>query len=409
MRWIAYARRSMQRLGFLKLLVALSSKSSGSTLEAITTKFHDAITKRSEVPAGMAEQIRKYIEGRRLTKRYGAEPTKIELQDLYLSDPVLPSGSGAVTGDLHRVGYRHAVYVEIPAWATELRLLRERNYTATARGQVLLCLDPGLVQRTRNFDKDHNPFNLSTKEQFFFIFALIDQDGCLISRTFRKCLQSGSEVFSRADVGDWAAEALRELIEDPTIRSKRGAAEIERIRRVLGAVKNQSKNGLGPRESLATPRTEPLVDCGLLRRAAPLSYSYSLTKRGRRLFQGLSDAESSDTLSEFVCASLASNVGAESPAGQPEQPLQTSVAEAYESLKSGLGYVAIRELALLAAAQRLGSGQGLLEIAHVEAFITERARRHGPDIRLAHSRQGGVGQVRISGRIIQKLKHGELD
>jgi hypothetical protein len=33
---------------------------------------------------------------------------------------------------------RHAVYVEIPTWATRLRLPRVQNYTLTDRGKVLL-------------------------------------------------------------------------------------------------------------------------------------------------------------------------------------------------------------------------------------------------------------------------------
>src|SRR5687768_2173944 len=122
LRWIDYARRSMQRLGFLKWTLDLASPTRGQSLESLTRRFFDSVTKLVDVPPELRDAIEEYIRFQQLHRRYKPGVSRVEIQDIYLSDPRLPSHSGAITGDLERRGYRHSVYVEPPTWATRLRL-----------------------------------------------------------------------------------------------------------------------------------------------------------------------------------------------------------------------------------------------------------------------------------------------
>src|SRR5262245_57616054 len=109
LRWIDYARRSMQRLGFLKVVLGLATASRSQSLESLTRAFHAKITKKIPIPLEMRSEFANYLREQQLHRRYQETAETAEIQDLYLSDPSLPSHSGAITGDLERSGYRHAV------------------------------------------------------------------------------------------------------------------------------------------------------------------------------------------------------------------------------------------------------------------------------------------------------------
>ena len=206
-RWVDYSRRSMQRLGFLKLVLRLASRP--QTLESLTRAFAASITRVSPVLPEMMDSFRRYVQDQHLHKqRYSGEITSAQFQDLCLSDPILPSHSGAITGDLERKGYRHAVYVEIPTWAARLRLLRAQNYTVTDRGRVLLLL--GEHSRESSDVGEKNPLYLSLSERYVALFCLLDADGDLLRAMYKQLLKR-SKPFTRADAGDAAEKGLEEL------------------------------------------------------------------------------------------------------------------------------------------------------------------------------------------------------
>src|SRR5579862_3846169 len=169
LRWMDYARRSMQRPGFLKWVLSLASASRSQSLEALTRAFFLSVTKPFQVPDESRDIFQKYV------RQFRKDLNKPQIQDRYLSDPALPSHTGPITGDLERKGYRHSVYVEIPTWATRLQLLREKNYTLTDRGRVLLlhCDAAKIAQALEVV----NPLMLNTSERHVLLYCLIDADG----------------------------------------------------------------------------------------------------------------------------------------------------------------------------------------------------------------------------------------
>ena len=391
-RWIDYARRSMQRLGFLKLVLSRGSASRTQTLEALTRAFEANITKRVDVPENMRDVLEDYIQKQQLRRRYNQGSMSAQIQDLYLSDPSLPSHTGAITGNLDSKGYRHSVYVEIPAWAVRLRLLREQNYTLTDRGRVLLNANPVNAEPISQVDGP-NPLKLHLSERYVFLYSLIDADGDFLIALYSRLLERNS--FTRTDAGAVALTALEDLRNSRLRKISAGPLQgvRGRVERAITSIKNQKRGGLGPKESIATPRTEPLVDCGVLMKPITDKYEYCFSPWGRQFLTQLVSAPSVEAFLETgLSLSLAMLTG------QPvnAMPLVGVVAPSYTNMRTGLGYVSLRELAVATIADCLGQqSRSLFEIAAIEESLKRAASTQSKHVRLAVGRTGGIAQVRI--------------
>ena len=402
--WVDYARRSWQRLGHLQVLCALAHPASGTNLEGLTERFKNVITNLQDIPPDLHEQVVEYLRAHR-TNRYPrrrGHVSKVELQDLYLSCPCLQSQSGAITGDMDAAGYRHAVYVEMPAWAVRLRLLRRDNYTLTDRGKVLLQLSGHFEGNGRTFNRDVNPYLLTPGQRFFFCYCLLDLDGDLIQGIFSS-ISGTQRSFTRSEVGDIAADVLKSLSVHRLARAMSGQERRikDRIAATVKSISNQRGAGMGPRESVATPRTEPLVDCGILERTHPSTYSYRLTEKGQPFLEALAQARSLGIFVETALAKWFVQPSIDqSPCGCSSMTVRNYVARSYILLRSGLGYCSIREVSLFAVAMAIDESSCIFEIADAEREIYEAARENGKDVRLTKSRQGDIAQVRIAPRIL---------
>jgi hypothetical protein len=400
LRWVDYARRSMQRLGFVKWVLSLASTSRTQTLESLTRGFFASVTKAVPVGPERCDAFDAYTRQQQLHRRYHDGVTSAELQDVFLSDPMLPSHSGAITGELERKGYRHAVYVEIPTWATRLRLLRQQNYTLTERGRVLLLVGEGLSGKPFEAN-ENNPLYLNVSERYASLFCLLDVDGDLLTPMYRRLLEV--RTFTRAAAGEMAAEALAELRSTRLKNASVGPLQQARLKidRTIAAVQKASHGGMGPRESIATPRTEPLVDCGVLYKPHPDKYEYSFSDWGKTFFTALVSAPSVD---EFLESHL--SLAMSSLTGQKlssEAPTLQTIAIPYAQLRAGLGYVSLRELALAAIALSLASpGEPLFEIGSIEQALKKAASQDNRYVRLALGRTGGIAQVRVDQRAFKQ-------
>ena len=403
LRWVDYARRSWQRMGHLRVLCSVAHPGNRTNLEGLSNRFESVATSLHHIPEGFEDRVREYIRAYRGNRYRGRNPlSPVELQDLYLSDPLLPSQSGAITGDASTAGYRHAVYVEMPTWGVRLRLIRRDNYTLTDRGKVLRGLRRNSEEDLRTFNPGSNLYLLTPGERFFYLYCVLDVDGDLIQGILSDLLLRESS-FSRRDVGYIAAKALENLSAIRLSRVAGGQERLvkDRITATIKAIGNQKGPGMGPCESVATPRTEPLVDCGILERTDRNSYDYHLSDKGRKFAQALVESPSVDNILETNLARWAiglSNCGTV-PRGE-HRDVMHFIAKGYSQLRSGLGYCSIREVAVMATAMAIDEEACSFEIADAEYAISELARNQGRDVRFTKSRQGEIAQVRISPRVL---------
>ena len=161
---------------------------------------------------------------------------------------------------------------------------------------------------------------------------------------------------------------------------------------------------MGPSESVATPRTEPLVDCGIFERTGRNSYNYLISEKGRQFASALVEAHSIDSVLENGLAQWSVHLsnGGNAPRDKTGA-MRPFIAKGYSLLRSGLGYCSIREVAVMATAMAIDEGACSFELADVENVISELARNHGRDVRFTKSRQGEIAQVRISPRVLAEL------
>ena len=227
LRWVDYARRSWQRVGHLRVLCAVAHPGTRTNLEGLSNRFESVVTTLHDIPEGVQDRVWEYIRVYRGNRYRGRQDllSPVELQDLYLSDPLLPSQSGAITGDAATAGYRHAVYVEMPTWGVRLRLLRRDNYTLTDRGKVLRGLRRNSDEHIRTFNPDSNIYLVTPGERFFYLYCVLDVDGDLIQGIFSYLLQQESS-FSRREVGYIAAKALEKPVCYQALSSGRRARTI---------------------------------------------------------------------------------------------------------------------------------------------------------------------------------------
>lgn len=397
LRWMDYARRSMQRLGFLKWLLNLASSSHNQTLESLTRAFYAEVTARVPVDIERREGFYEYVRLQHLHRRYEQGTASAEIQDILLSDSSLPSRSGAITGELERKGYRHSVYVEIPTWAARLHILRDRNYTLTDRGRVLQ-LAGSLQLANESGNPKTNPLCLNLSERYVLLFCLLDVDGDLLAGMYKRLIGLGS--FNRSDAGEMAAAALEDLRGTRLKNVTGGPMQQVRTKldRTLEAMKKQSGGGLGPRESIATPRTEPLVDCGILAKPNPEKYEYSFTNWGKSFLKALVSAQS---ISDFLDSQLSSAMLPLTGQSLKKTPQLSDIEQPYMQLKAGIGYVSLQELGLLTVAHALSSpDKNLFEIKAVEEILRDAATHSDRQVRFAMGGMGGK-QVRIDPRIFR--------
>ena len=395
---LTYARGSWQRLGHLKMLCAVASPSNSMNLEGITSQFQASICSLVPIPSDRSEQVTEYIKNHRYIQ-YDLKkglPDKIELQDYYLADSRLPSQVGALTGRLRGVDYLHMEYVEIPAWAVRLKLLREGNYTLTDRGKTLrFPLISGGEAVAENAKKEVNPFVISDGERFLFLYSLLEADGDIIKRLYGELLQQNREI--TVVIARWLMlDVLKKLLSQLTPRFGRSPSSTE-----TGYVSSMIKTLERDSDQTVIPRLEPYVDCGIVRRVHRQYYTYKLSDNADSFLGLLSEFDKIDDFLEKGLAKACTDLLGVQSCRSTER-IRHYIADSYLKMRSGLGYCSIRELAMLAVACAINK-HDCFEIDDVEQDLLSLSREHGMKVRFTKNRQGDIALVRIDRELAESL------
>src|SRR5208337_816690 len=120
----------MIRLGQLKAVLAVSDTSQQGK-ERITGRYASLITKTLEVSFDRNPHLRRYVETKGIAdaeRKRIFSSSRLEIQDIYLSDPALPSNLGRVPQEVAH---------EIVMWATWVHLLKPNLFSLLPLGQML--------------------------------------------------------------------------------------------------------------------------------------------------------------------------------------------------------------------------------------------------------------------------------
>jgi len=367
---IENASRRMQRLGYLKLLIAQASKSSTSNLKVLGGNLISTVTRLISInpTPDLANYLRVTISGQpdksllqQLEKSLSlTKPTdiKVQIQDIYLSSKNLPSQRG-------RLVPRDST--NYPRLGVSLGLLRKDSYTPLVRGQVLLhLLKSDEVSTFQEYSPNMNPMLLTQEQQFFFLYTIITSDRHLIIPLYHQLLDTKGD-FADYEAGNLLPGIIRDIYENLRQQARSGADEI-RLKKLLEMAdvierwKDREYKGQGARDETITVRLEPLVDLGILTKKDPLSYRYRLSSIGRHLMTQLTKNKNGLDIERQLFEHFVEAYSLELKTLSDDSDRLPFIYESYSRLKSPLGYAPINDVMLLGILLAIEAKRGYFEI-----------------------------------------------
>lgn len=415
-RWVSFARVSMQRPGHLVAVASAASQTAATNLAGLSRAYAGMVRYRHEVDDARAGEVITYLKSLRLWQRYGGrqgalaklvDPSSlppVELQDIWLSDPALPSATGAVTDE---------VLDELPQLAANVGLVRPHNFTRSERGKAIVALYREELRRVADGDLDANLFRLVASSigsagdrpgaACYLLHCLIEADGDFLAAAWATQLEQGGGVFTRATFGSQLPVACRRLAAD--LSAARTMAERQLVGRLDALARHieektpateRTWGGGRPRDQVATLRLEPYVDFGLLTRTSRTDYSYTLSSNQASFFASLINAPSiEEFLGKRMVSAFLNGIGVDAqPIGSDE--IWERIQHAYGLVRSGLGYAPAQEVVLLAIAILLDEQKvGCFEVSDGLDVLRTQQREQPAHIRYGVSQTGEPTYIRL--------------
>lgn len=182
-------RRSMQRVGFLKHLLWRASRSATNNLSNLGKELINAVSQKVSVM--LTPQLQEYIKTALTSPLYenprtavlmpieetsNGQEIRIEIQDIYLADPNIPSPRGKLVSE---------DWKRYPNLALDLGLLRKGTYSLLVRGQSFLSFLSEDERKAFNIsgdtflNKNSNPFLLSIQQKILLLFSFVERWRCI--------------------------------------------------------------------------------------------------------------------------------------------------------------------------------------------------------------------------------------
>ena len=404
MRVLENTDRCMQRLGFLKFITYKCSLRDSTTLNLLGKELIEKSTKKFN--AKLTTELKDYIKFRLTDRIYKnlkdsiknlesgqkqETSLPIELQDLYLSSSQIPSKTGKLISDDWR---------KYPYLASSLGLIRKGSYSLLVRGKVFLeFVTKQEIDSYNRFNPDVNPFYLSTKQRILLLYSLLEKDGDVLKPLYFN-LTRNEGIFSDREAGNFLPDIYRTIASSYNSKTRTGADK-DRIQRLIKSAetienwKDKSYTGKGAREKSITVRLEPFVDLNLLQKSDSFRYEYSLSQSGKSFFQSSSSSDNVDSfLNNSFFKILNQSFHYEATAAIDDE-IKESIFEAFEKIKSPLGYAPIREIALLAAIRSFVDKRKYFEVGQASQLIVQYQKSHPYAARFQVDRSGAAVYVKF--------------
>lgn len=395
----------MQRLGYIKYLLHLSSAKESSNFETLGKDLTQTIIRH--ISLTLTPEIEEYIQQRLTDRAYKdlkkkianldrnkvSESIKIEIQDAYLASYHLPSRTGKLVFEDWRK------YVPL---GINLGLVRKGTYSTLVRGIALLrlCSD-GEIRAFENYKASHNPFIISPSQGVFFLYCLIENDGDVIRLLYRRLMMNYKNIFSDRDAGDYLPEVFRALegIERKRSLTIEEREKYEKLLRIADSISNWKGKkyvGGGAREEAIRFRLEPYVDLGVLEKPDPYRYKYRISKQGKAFMRTLTDCENlNDFLKNGFFKASSQLFSENSIRGINIQSIINVLYESWTELKSQLGYAPISDIFLLGVSRSVSQKGFYFELSESVETLKKYQKYHPDCLRFAVDRMGKLAHVKF--------------
>lgn len=405
---IENASRRMQRLGYLKLLLLLASKSPTTNLRTLGSSLINTITQQIAIfpTLELTEYLRVILS--RQPDRSSAQQMRnnlsdanspeimVQIQDVYLSSKKLPSQRG-------RLVPRDTT--NYPRLGTSLGLLRKDSYVPLVRGQVLLnLLDPKEINAFREYNFDINPMLLSLEQKFFFLFTIIESDKHLIVPLYRQLLEINGD-FTDYEAGNLLPGILRQFVGLYRQQISSGADAI-RFKKFMDTAdvieqwKDREYKGQGARDETITVRLEPLVDIGILSKDDPFAYRYRISTIGRNIMIQLTETNDENYIENSLFECIIDSYKLIIKKLSNESDRLQYIYKSFLYLKSPLGYAPIKDVMLLGILLAIKDNKGYFEIQEGMQTIRSVQQKYPHLVRFNVDRMGKLNFIKFEREII---------
>lgn len=397
------ANKTMQRLGYLKALSALVNETETSNFTTLGKRFIDRVLKSTSYSPPFEDSLKEYARMRMMDGTYREIRKKIldenqqasisiELQDVYLSDPALPSSTGKlVEGD-----WRH-----YPYWGTSLDLIKQGTYSSLTRSLVLLMVTPkAQLKAFQELDRDNNPLAISDAQSLILLYCMIDNDAEIIFPLFNNILAKYPGEFLERQ----ASELLPEILRGVDKKFRNAGIPLEDRKRLSTLIKTadtidkwkgKSYSGGGAPQATVRVRLEPYCDMGIIDKTRPDRYEYQTTHAMHTLIDNWQSVEETDNFlqdSYFQTFALGRKIESQ-PA--TDQEATVALSQAGRDLKSSLGYSPIIDVGLLAGTRLLTEKKRVLELGRATDLLKKLQKQDPTFVRFTVDRMGALAYVKF--------------
>jgi len=403
-RILGSANRTMQRVGFLKLLCAQTARVETSNIDTVGKQFVQTLLKRVRLTPPYSESLREYVR-LRLTDRVYHDLRKavlnssattnavsLEMQDLYLADSTLASS----TGKLVDADWRRYPYL-----ATALDFIKLGTYSIMTRTLVLLAVTPKEeIAAFNTHDEGHNPIRISPEQASVLLYCFIDNDAEIIYRLFHTLIDLKDKSFDERTAGDFLPQIIRESANSfrnasLPVEDRERLGMLEKVADSIADWKGKPYTGSGSREEFIRVRLEPYCDLGLFTKPDKHRFAYRVTPALRTLITNWHDLEATDDFLEQRFFTTLAGLNRLKARKAKDDEVKKALLDAGQTLKSTLGYSPITDVGLLAGIRLLFQQKRILEISWTRTFLRAWQKEEPNLVRFTVDRMGALAYVKF--------------
>jgi hypothetical protein len=406
---LGYATRDMQRLGFLKLIVKKVVSAPSSNLNNIGLDLIDTVSRKINIKLNEDRVL--YIKRRLQARVYDGlktaakayltsgqfeENVLMEIQDVYLADPKLPSQLGKLVKDDWKT---------YPLLGINLNLIRAGTFSPTTRAHSLLRFTSNQeILAFSEHDSEVNPFILNKEQSLVFLYSFFENDWEVVI-PLMNLLSERQENFSEREAGDLLPGIFRKIAKKYQRRSlsielrqklsslEQSASSIEKYANVT------NYSSATAREEQVRVRLEPYVDIGILTKPDPLKYEYSFSGFGKSLVNQINKIDDDEGNGEFLTRnffSVVANAWDMSPLllTKPEEIIPY-LRSSWKDVASSSGYAPIEEISVVAGINALVNENICIEIDNARNALITYQKANPYKVRFTVDRLGALAHVKF--------------
>lgn len=403
-RILGSANRSMQRIGFLKLLCAQTARTETSNLATVGKNFIQKLLTRVRMSLPLSDSLQDYVRIRLKDKVYQdlrkavlSGPSResavgLELQDLYLSDLAVAS----TTGKLVEEDWRKYPYL-----GTNLDLIKPGTYSVMTRALVLLEVTPKEeIAAFDEYDDKHNPLRISPEQAAVLLYSFIDNDAEIIYRLFQILLKLKEDTFDERVAGNLLPDIIRNSSNSfrnasLPVEDRERLSFLEKTAVKIAEWKDKSYTGGGAREEFIRVRLEPYCDLGLFSKPDRHRFAYRATPALQNLMNNWHDIDATDDFLETRFLTMVGSLYRLKAREATDDEAKRALYEAGQTLKSTLGYSPITDVGLLAGIRLLFQHERVLELSKTRTLLRTWQKEAPTKVRFTVDRMGALSYVKF--------------